>query len=94
MKPEDRWQEIAPKFRTPSKKDKAPYGFSTRVVAAANLGLPKQSRALLLWRRYSLSMAGAAAILLGINLLNQPPIDQQFLPLPDADFSIPHSIES
>ena len=51
MNPEDRWQEIAPKFRTPSEEDRAPYGFATRVVAAANLGLPRQSRALLLWRQ-------------------------------------------
>lgn len=93
MKPEDRWREIAPKFRNSPEKSEAPYGFATRVVAAANLGLPKQSRALLLWRRYSLSVAGAAAILLGINFLNQPVIDQQFLPLPEADFSISHSID-
>ena len=93
MKSEDRWREIAPKFRNSPETSEAPYGFATRVVAAANLGLPRQSRALLLWRRYSLSMAGAAAILLGINFLNQPSIDQQFLPLPEADFSISHSIE-
>ena len=94
MNPEDRWQKAAPKFRTPPEESEAPFGFATRVIAAANLGLPKQSRALLLWRRYSLRMAGAAAILLGINFLNQPAIEQQFLPLPEADFSISHSIES
>jgi len=94
MKPEDRWQAAAPNFRTPPQESEAPFGFATRVVAAANLGLPKKSRALLLWRRYSLSMAGAAAILLGVNLLNQPAIDEQFLPLPEADFSPSHSIES
>lgn len=52
MNPEDRWQEIAPKFRTPSEEDRAPYGFATRVVAAANLGLPRQSRALQIGRAH------------------------------------------
>jgi len=84
MKPEDRWTQIAPQLRTDAEPEEAPFGFATRVVAAAQLGLPKQSRALLLWRRYSLILAGTTAILLCINTFTAP-TQQQFLPLPELD---------
>ncbi len=87
MNAEERWLKSAQKFRYSAPQESAPYGFATKVVAAANLGLPPHSHALRLWRRYSLSVAGFAAVMLSLQLLTHQP-RTQFLPLPQLDLPI------
>lgn len=89
MKPEKHWQKVAERFRhseAPVPTDSAPPGFTTRVVALADLD-PKPSLVTRL-RNWSLGTAAATALAFAI-VFSLHERETQFVPVPQLDLPTP-----
>ena len=85
MNSEDKWQQAATKFRhrLPEESVDTPLpGFSTRIVALADLG--NDSSLMIRLRNWSLGTAAASAIALTVLISLQEP-KTQFIPVPELN---------
>jgi len=89
MKPEERWQKTASRFRKHLPEpvpETAPHGFATRVAALADL--KKTTPLILRLRAWSLGTAAASGLAL-ILLLSLREPQKQFLPVPELNLPNP-----
>ena len=90
MNSEDHWQKISKRFRQNQPKPAAespPPGFSTRVVALADL--EPQSSFITRLRNWSLGTAAVSALTFTVIFSLQEP-KNQFIPVPELKLPTPH----